>query len=193
MESIPAELLFDIYLRLDRDDIDNLSLVSKYIRECKPAFQYLHRIKFNDCLKEISLMKYKIGSANFSCYDVAVGYCIIYDITHKYYVNSVKQEFPYSVRQFNNSHVFYVYNSEICINKTYDHEPRIEASDCLTVIFDPAESKIFTTATSTESKQYGEMLRNENCNKNMHLRQFWYNVKKSYDYIKSDDCVKSDD
>jgi hypothetical protein len=178
MESIPAEILFDIYNRLKYDDISNLSLTSKYIRGCKPNFQYLHKLKFDNCLKEISSIKYKIGNANFPCYDVAVGYCVIYNNTKLYCPRvSIKQEFPYSTRRFNNTDVFYVYNSEICIYNEYECESRIESRDCLTVLFDALEGKPFQISVNNDSKHYGEMLTKENCNKTMHMKRFWYNVK----------------
>ena len=179
MESLPAELLFDIYLKISHTEVDNLSLVSKYIRKCRPSIHYLHKIKFINCLKEISSMWYNTGVANFRCYGDVIGYCIIYNYENKYYHGrSISQEFPYSVRRYNNIDVFYIYNSEICVSTT-NYVPRNIAKDCLTVIVSEFPKGAFERSITIETSNYGEMLISENCNKTMYLKILYYNIKNS--------------
>lgn len=195
MESIPAEILFDIYLMLDYDNIINLSLVSKYVRDCKPNFQYLHKLKFNDCLREILSMEYKINSAKFTCYDVAIGYCIIYDYNKKlYYGGSIKQEFPYSFKRLNNKATFYIYYSEMCINSTSGYSSHIIAKDCLVTVVSKLARGYFIRNVTSKCDNYGEMLTAENCMESMHLREFHYNIRNVGDVkIQSDDEILPDE
>lgn len=61
MESLPAEIIYNIYQLLDYTNYSNLKATSKYINISRPSLLSLHKQKFKETLNEIKSIKYYAG------------------------------------------------------------------------------------------------------------------------------------
>lgn len=75
MESLPAEIIYQIY-ELSGKYSNNLRKVSKYLFYCYPGNIHMHKIAYDECLKDIRATEYQI--IDFSVTDIAdsVGICL---------------------------------------------------------------------------------------------------------------------
>lgn len=95
MESLPVEIIYGIYDALGSDS-NNLRKVSAYLRDCYPGDKYMHKKSFNNCLKDIKNIEYKI--IDFLVTDTAdvVGNCLF---TGGRFMNDIVFTETYSLRK----------------------------------------------------------------------------------------------